>query len=87
MTNLADWWSPDICLRLTFAVLSEMSQKQLDGLWIMKVGALACVFPKINCNNFGDPLTFHLALFATQVKINIFQYFCNILSSYMILYN
>ncbi len=49
-------------MRFPFVVLSEMSQQQLDEICHeMKFGSDIHVPLRMNCNNFGDPSTFHLA--------------------------
>ena len=57
------WWSPDFSSGMTmktkFLVLTEVSQQLLDE-FAMKSGGDVHVPLKMNCNIFGNPLTFHL---------------------------
>ncbi len=48
-------------MKLTFVDLSESYQQLLDG-FAMRFGSGSHVPLKMNCNNFGDSLTFHLLL-------------------------
>ncbi len=54
------WKSPNFSsratMRLTFVVLSEMSQQWI----VMKCGSGTHVPFRMSCNNFGDPFAFHL---------------------------
>lgn len=56
--------SPSATSRLTFMVLSELLQHLLDGIWfndyswrLFDIHFLL----RMNCTDFDDPLTFHLA--------------------------